>query len=87
MGYQADVGHDVVLCNVWGNLYHEHGRGKLDWNEHAVQIVKKGDWDPFNFVKSDEPITTDKLKIEVNLQDELSAGILSEEMNGVISSH
>ena len=40
-GYQADVGADV-----WGKLYHEHGRGKLDWNNRAVKIVKREEWNP-----------------------------------------
>ena len=50
MGYQADVGHDQVIGNVWGNLYHEHGRGKLDWNDRAVQVVKKGDWNRYEIL-------------------------------------
>ena len=49
-GYQADVGHDQVIGNVWGNLYHEHGRGKLDWNDRAVQVVKKGDWNRYEIL-------------------------------------
>ena len=50
LGYQADVGHDQVIGNVWGNLYHEHGRGKLDWNDRAVQVVKKGDWNRYEIL-------------------------------------
>ena len=50
MGYQADVGHDQVIGNVWGNLYHEHGRGKLDWNDRAVKVVKKGDWNRYEIL-------------------------------------
>ena len=42
--------------------------------------------DQYNFVKLDEPITTDRLKIEVKLHDELSVGILSYKINGVIPS-
>ena len=49
-GYQADVGHDQVIGNVWGNLYHEHGRGKLDWNDRAIQVVKKGDWNRYEIL-------------------------------------
>lgn len=30
--------------NVLGNLCQEHRRGKLDWNDRAVQIAKKGNW-------------------------------------------
>lgn len=39
VGYQADAGKDV-----WGRLYHEAGRGKLDWNGRADKAVKPGDW-------------------------------------------
>lgn len=49
-GYQADVGHDPVIGNVWGNLYHEHGRGKLDWNDRAVKVLKKGDWNRYEIL-------------------------------------
>lgn len=49
-GYQADVGHDQVIGNVWGNLYHEHGRGKLDWNDRAVQVLKNGDWNRYEIL-------------------------------------
>ncbi len=38
-GYQGDIGQDV-----WGRLYHEHGRGKLDWTDRAEQAVKPGEW-------------------------------------------
>lgn len=50
MGYQADVGHDPVIGNVWGNLYHEHGRGKLDWNDRAVKVLKKGNWNRYEIL-------------------------------------
>ncbi|MAI30806.1 MAG: hypothetical protein CMM07_03930 [Rhodopirellula sp.] len=50
MGYQADVGHDQVIGNVWGNLYHEHGRGKLDWNDRAVKVLNKGDWNRYEIL-------------------------------------
>jgi HEAT repeat protein len=39
IGYQFDVGKDV-----WGRLYHERGRGKLDWTDRAEKAVKPGDW-------------------------------------------
>ena len=45
IGYQADVGK-----NVWGKLYHEHGRGKLDWNNHAAAVVKPGDWNRYEIL-------------------------------------
>ncbi|MFO7976802.1 MAG: family 16 glycoside hydrolase [Candidatus Hydrogenedentota bacterium] len=39
LGYQFDVGQ-----NVWGRLYHQGGRGKLDWNGRAEEAVKPGEW-------------------------------------------
>jgi hypothetical protein len=42
LGYQADIGKDV-----WGRLYHEHGRGKLDWTGTAEAAVKPGGWNRF----------------------------------------
>ena len=45
LGYQADVGQDV-----WGRLYHESGRGKLDWRGLAEEHVKKGDWNHYEIL-------------------------------------
>jgi hypothetical protein len=45
VGYQADVG-----AGVWGKLYHEHGRGKLDWNNNAAGAVKPGDWNRYEIL-------------------------------------
>lgn len=45
VGYQADVGG-----GVWGKLYHEHGRGKLDWNNRADKIVKHGEWNRYEIL-------------------------------------
>ena len=45
IGYQADVG-----AGVWGKLYHEHGRGKLDWNNNATGAVKPGDWNRYEIL-------------------------------------
>ncbi|GHB75580.1 family 16 glycoside hydrolase [Persicitalea jodogahamensis] len=33
--YQADIGKDV-----WGRLYHEHYREKLDWSDRGEKAVK-----------------------------------------------
>ncbi len=44
-GYQADVG-----MGVWGKLYHEHGRGKLDWNSQGEKAVKEGDWNHYEIL-------------------------------------
>jgi HEAT repeat protein len=45
VGYQADMGQDV-----WGRLYHEHGRGKLDWNDTAEKAVKPGEWNRYEIL-------------------------------------
>ena len=45
LGYQADVG-----AGVWGKLYHEHGRGKLDWNNRAAKIVKREEWNRYEIL-------------------------------------
>ncbi len=39
LGCQGDIGQDV-----WGRLYHQGGRGKLDWNGRAEAAVKPGEW-------------------------------------------
>ncbi len=39
LGYQFDIGQEV-----WGRLYHQGGRGKLDWNGRAEEAVKPGEW-------------------------------------------
>jgi hypothetical protein len=44
-GYQADVGE-----GLWGKLYHEHGRGKLDWNDRANGIVNEGGWNRYEIL-------------------------------------
>ncbi len=44
-GYQADVGQ-----GWWGKLYHEHGRGLLDKNEHGKDAVKPGDWNRYEIL-------------------------------------
>ena len=53
VGYQADVG-----AGVWGKLYHEHGRGKLDWNNNAVGAVKAGDWNRYEILAVGHKIWT-----------------------------
>jgi HEAT repeat protein len=44
-GYQADMG-----AEVWGRLYHEHGRGKLFWDGRAEAAVKPGDWNRYEIL-------------------------------------
>jgi len=53
IGYQADVGG-----GVWGKLYHEHGRGKLDWNNNAVGAVKPGEWNRYEILAVGHKIWT-----------------------------
>lgn len=45
LGYQADIGQDM-----WGRLYHEHGRGKLDWTDAAEKAVKPGEWNRYEIL-------------------------------------
>jgi hypothetical protein len=45
LGYQADIGQ-----GYWGQLYHEHGRGKLDSTERAEEAVKPGDWNHYEIL-------------------------------------
>ena len=44
-GCQADMGKDV-----WGRLYHEHGRGKLFWDGRAEAAVKPGEWNRYEIL-------------------------------------
>ena len=53
LGYQADVGE-----GVWGKLYHEHGRGKLDWNDRAAKAVKRDDWNRYEILAVGHKIWT-----------------------------
>ena len=53
LGYQADVG-----AGVWGKLYHEHGRGKLDWNDRAAKAVKRDDWNRYEILAVGHKIWT-----------------------------
>lgn len=39
VGYQADIGR-----GLWGRIYHEGGRKKLDWTDRAEKAVKPGQW-------------------------------------------
>ena len=56
IGYQADVGK-----GVWGRLYHEHGRGKLDWTDRGGgggKAVKPGQWNRYEILASGHRIWT-----------------------------
>jgi hypothetical protein len=45
LGYQGDIGKDV-----WGRLYHQGGRGMLDWNGRAEEAVKPGEWNRYEIL-------------------------------------
>ena len=45
VGYQADIGH-----GVWGRLYHEHGRGQLDWTDAGENHVRPGEWNRYEIL-------------------------------------
>ena len=84
-GYQADVGHDQVIGNCWGNLYHEHGRGKLDWNDNASQVVKKGDWNRYEILAVGHRIWTalnDELCVAIDDPTGELAGRVSFQIHG-----
>ena len=44
-GYQADMGK-----GVWARLYHEHGRGILDWRDRGEKKVKPGEWNHYEIM-------------------------------------
>jgi len=44
-GYQADAGK-----GMWGRLYHEHGRGELDWRGAGESVVKPGQWNKYEIL-------------------------------------
>lgn len=44
-GCQADIGRDV-----WGRIYDQGGRGKLDWSDGAEKAVKPGEWNHYEIL-------------------------------------
>ena len=50
IGYQADMGQVAEHGNLWGRLYDEGGRGKLDWNTHGAKVVKPGEWNRYEIL-------------------------------------
>jgi len=52
-GYQGDAGG-----GLWGKIYHEHGRRKLDWNDRGVEAVKHGDWNRYEILAVGDRIWT-----------------------------
>ncbi|GAB3905804.1 hypothetical protein GCM10028803_37210 [Larkinella knui] len=53
LGYQADMGRDV-----WGRLYHEHGRQKLDWSDRGEKAVRRGQWNHYEILAVGDRIWT-----------------------------
>jgi len=53
LGYQADMGK-----NVWGRLYHEHGRKKLFWSDRGEHAVKPGEWNTYEILAVGDRIWT-----------------------------
>ncbi len=45
VGYQADIGR-----GVWGRLYHEYGRGQLDWTDAGERHVRPGEWNRYEIL-------------------------------------
>lgn len=65
IGYQADMGKDV-----WGRLYHEHGREKLDWSARGEKAVKPGQWNKYEILASGDRIwTAINGKLAVSVKD------------------
>lgn len=44
-GYQADAGQ-----GNWGRLYHELGRGKLDWRGEGESAIRPGQWNTYEIL-------------------------------------
>ena len=50
IGYQADMGQIAPHGNLWGRLFDEGGRGKLDWNTSGAKVVKPGEWNRYEIL-------------------------------------
>jgi len=76
LGYQGDIGQ-----GVWGRLYHQGGRGKLDWNGRAEEAVQAEEWNLYEILAVGPAIWTainGKLGIaclDTQAQDERTGGI------------
>ena len=65
LGYQADIGK-----GVWGRLYHESGRGKLDWRDRGEAAVKPGEWNKVEILAVGDRIWTSiNGKIAVSIRE------------------
>ena len=65
VGYQADMGK-----GFWGRLYHEHGRGKLDWTDEGEKAVNPGQWNRYEILAVGHRIwTAINGKLSVALDD------------------
>ncbi len=47
--HKADIGLNNGV-NVWGTLYHEHGRGLLHTSDPEKTIVKNGEWNQYEIL-------------------------------------
>lgn len=80
LGYQADAGEEV-----WGRLYHEHGRGKLDWNDRGGQAVKPDDWNHYEILAVGPAIWTainGKLAVSCLDLDGERSGLIAAQIHG-----
>ncbi|GAB3928641.1 hypothetical protein GCM10028804_35850 [Larkinella terrae] len=75
LGYQADMGKDV-----WGRLYHEHGRQKLDWSDRGEKAVQRGQWNHYEILAVGNRIWTainGKLAVAVKDPDGDASGYIA----------
>ena len=75
LGYQADMGK-----GVWGRLYHESGRQKLDWRERGESAVKPGEWNRYEILAVGHRVWTainGKLAVSVNDPDGELGGFIA----------
>ena len=75
VGYQADIGR-----GVWGRLYHEHGRGQLDWTDAGEGHVRPGEWNRYEILAVGHRIWT-------AINGQLSVATLDEagELDGLLA--
>jgi hypothetical protein len=51
VGYQADIGR-----GWWGKLYHELGRGRLDWHDAGESHIRPEEWNHYEILAVDHRI-------------------------------
>ena len=70
-----------VLPQSWNLLYWKDNHWQPAATDQTAYTVER---DQYNFAALEHPVTTDKLRVEVTLHEELSGGLLSFKINGVI---